>query len=869
MQPIDNPTTQTGKTGLDGKENATLIPAEEDEPNYLELAGDARSLETQKKYLSLHIAEIESITDPTDKFEAIELFYQSKPFFSTELQDYFPEEVTGADKVVIRHEHNLRNELSYSIRATVYPDNHPPGFAVHFSGDPNATDFINEKLIESPGYIFNGHAFINLEEPVDPIPSSASKNEMKATSYEKNVIILAPLRASFAPMETSPYNQKARKVIVMVPYTNEYPLPSNYASVVNELMTNSHSYFLSNSENKLDIDFDLVSVKVNPGMADPTLSYVDTIGIIQMADPQVNYTPYDFIAMAIPSINNWGGFATSYPHSFDFGTNEPVNGAIATTHLDFSDPQIEYSKKIFNHELGHVLSYWNPASFNAPYLTKNVPHASSSSDISQGYCQIEEDKIICFVSEYGNLYDTMGYGYGLFNHHSAVYRAGLRESSRVQKITQSGEYELCPIQENPEAGDPCAQELFIENKNGMNVGVEFRIPTGPDAYPTNGMGCPSSVFDGILIYATDWEEGDSFGAATYPHSGAGGDVLIQAQDTIETCSSGQGFPLFPLPVGKTFSSPGGDITLKSITFTGPLAKPRAHVTIDYQTDNCESPLYHPLVTESIVFCGEKFDLPQGIVVKPQDGKPLNIVCNGTTFEGTDAIENTGITVDASNGTGDVTITGCQFQIYSTGISVQGKTSITIKNNQFQNILEDGISVDFPQKDSTKKVVIKNNTLSVNSIGVQLKNTNKAAIYNNTIETKKTGIVVLQSNKVKVYDNTVTALIDKTQEGVTLEKSKDGKLYSNKIEGFETLVHALAGSTGWKIYYNNFIHAGEEGSVLDENQKQNRWYNKNVKKGNYWSPFSCTDNKPPAGICENKKSINGAAKDKYPVAKPFP
>jgi hypothetical protein len=385
-----------------------------------------------------------------------------------------------------------------------------------------------------------------------------------------------------------PYNHATRKMIILVPYNNTGPLDPNYLSFVTTLGNTNKEYYLKNSERKLVIDFDIQAVQVSASAYDGSGFFpnAEADEIIFESDPLIDYSKYDFAIVAVLN-DSWdsGGagikydFVTQKPGIFQ--TNEPIAGIMVTDYFNSSGGSpTPYQQSIFQHEIGHILTYWAPT-FDYSHYLGLIPHANG---IHFPSCALTPDAI-CYSKEYGNHFDVMGLGHGLFNQHTAVFRAGLRSASSVRTITESGIYELCSIN-NEATSDNCPQELLIKNLKGLDMALELRSPKSPESLLITADGCPANQLEGLIIYGANPEQGAKFGQIK---THAFGETALSFIEDKITCSSGKSIYQYTLLVGSYLITDLAEIQLISIMTTNPTNGDRkARVFIQYSPPVCDT-----------------------------------------------------------------------------------------------------------------------------------------------------------------------------------------------------------------------------------------------------------------------------------------
>lgn len=532
----------------------------------------ATSNEEKMGHLQKYNQYAVAIPNPSDRFHAIQTLYASRSSFDPIFSDYLPKKINW-ETHAIEWKHNHLATPTHSTEdaffivkkgADEWGDDQP--IPLLLTGNMETLPSIPDPQ----AFILNGIAYLDL-----PTTETDSTGELESKSAEL------------------PYNHTTRRMLIIVPYNNTGPLHPNYLSIATTLGNANREYYLSNSEGKLIIDYDVVPVLVSTTAFDASTTYtsVEFTDIIMEADPLIDYSPYDF-AMVLALTDNWdyGGAGIKYDVATQqpgyYATNEPLEGIQIVSYINVSSGVLTpYQYSIFQHEIGHILTYWSPH-FDFSHYSGAIPHANGVH-----FPTCTSTTVACNSIEYGNHYDVMGLGNGLFNQHTAVYRAGLRSPTTVQKVTASGTYELCAITNSPSPpGDSCPRELLIPIENGLDLAIEFRSPIFPDSILVDSLGCSPSQFEGLLLYGANPQYGSTF--AGIPVNANGEVVLSTTHDTI-TCAGGKTIYQYPLTLGKWFTMAQGgdgataDISLSSIRVINPQTGDRmARVIINYYPASC-------------------------------------------------------------------------------------------------------------------------------------------------------------------------------------------------------------------------------------------------------------------------------------------
>jgi hypothetical protein len=573
--------------------NARFAPQEK---TNLDLAREARTASEKINYLELYQRDVESITDVREQFDAVQLFHQAGILFPEEYLPYFPEKVNW-------EEYDIASLHKHGISDQDVPLNE---FFLTLKSGPNGSQSNSIPLqlfgaVENlkgvsrpPAYILNGKGYLGVSSVSPTIYSNAEGKETLTQGV--------------------PYNHAVRKMIVLVPYNATTPLDPNYLSFVTALGNANREYYLKNSEGGLIINFDVQAVQVSTAAYDASGPFPhftpDFDLIIFESDSTVDYSKYDFAMVMITTDDweiGWAGinydFITQKPAFFQ--TNEPIAGIrLVNIFSNSTGLPTPHQQSIFQHEIGHILTYWAP-DFDYSYYIGLIPH---SNGLHFPSCVITPENNKCYSKEYGNHFDVMGLGNGLFNQHTAVFRAGLRSVNSVKEITQSGVYELCSINNEPSPStDSCPRELLIKNPLGLDIALEFRSPKYPESLLISSDGCAANQLEGLIVYGANPEEGSKFGKIVVKTFGEV--ALSNVIDPI-TCSSGKTIYQYSIPIGGALEFAElqnfvvSTISLVSIVTTNPITGDRkAQVLIDYTPIECDdSPVSGGSSTVSAIGC---------------------------------------------------------------------------------------------------------------------------------------------------------------------------------------------------------------------------------------------------------------------------
>ncbi len=365
---------------------------------------------------------------------------------------------------------------------------------------------------------------------------------------------------------TTPFNAHPFNIAVILPYSASIPLPANYLSYLSPILQNVQQYYSNISDGQTLFNFTLYPI---PYSASVTPS--DIPAIIAAGDPFIDYSSVD-MAMVIQYHSYYSGFATATfvgNTPYYFNTNEgPVPSAVPVVFMNFVSPSGIIAEMIIEHEIGHVLSFWNPQ-VNPNVLHGMVPHANGLFPFS---CTPSSTGSICNAVWYGDILSVMGFGEGSFSYHQRSYFMGISPTSDIQTITGSGTHTLCDINHPSPVG--CPRQLTIDNPFGIDIALELRTNSGPEAL----FSCPNSFFDGVLVRAVNLEQGGTFGNTVFsvwniPFFQVG-EVILPYSYSQTLCPNYVSIPGinpypgifdYPVPVGGVMNSQLGDITVNSIT----------------------------------------------------------------------------------------------------------------------------------------------------------------------------------------------------------------------------------------------------------------------------------------------------------------
>ncbi len=383
------------------------------------------------------------------------------------------------------------------------------------------------------------------------------------------------LEASSAPAEAitgsavynpqTPFNRRNIRIAIISPFNDDYPLPQNYADFILPILAKAKQFYLDNSDRQTIIEFDLYPVAI--AWWDPYYS-LDAYSVIKEADPVIDYSQYTLVMFVYKAINQQSGSpaggwaslamdANDNPYYYKTGDGL-LPSAVASYFSDFTNQDWFYHELVVIHEIGHILSFWNPDVSKA-YYGGPVPHAAGPYFLGDDpmHCRQNGDSIFCEPYGYGDATDVMGTMPGSFHYHQRAFFMGLSPVSKVQKVTSSGNYRVCEVEREVAS---CPQELLIMNPVGNNLAIELRSNTGPETF----FQCSNEYFDGVFVRVVDREEGGGLGPYFYKPTVLGGDVILPYDFAIEPSCSSVVLRKYPVKVGGVMSTPLADIEVLSM-----------------------------------------------------------------------------------------------------------------------------------------------------------------------------------------------------------------------------------------------------------------------------------------------------------------
>ncbi|MEW6035234.1 MAG: right-handed parallel beta-helix repeat-containing protein, partial [Candidatus Micrarchaeota archaeon] len=242
---------------------------------------------------------------------------------------------------------------------------------------------------------------------------------------------------------------------------------------------------------------------------------------------------------------------------------------------------------------------------------------------------------------------------------------------------------------------------------------------------------------------------------------------------------------------------------------------------------CTTPTDNYLVNNSTTFCPGTYyindsGLP-GVIIAGVNA--TNITCDGTVIIGNGA----GYGFNATN-RGGVTVSGCTFANYSTGMRLVTVSGLTIWNNSVENSSSVGIYLDAPSSNNNASM----NRLSGNVHGVYFNVDSGNSYYNvfeyNTIGRGTNGIYIYNPSSVTGafrYNNfTGNTVENLTEYGFrTYATSPNwaqlyfenntftGNSFANMSRGFNLFVYAIK-YVRYNSFYNNTVNNASYGIVFN-------------------------------------------------------
>jgi parallel beta-helix repeat protein len=239
----------------------------------------------------------------------------------------------------------------------------------------------------------------------------------------------------------------------------------------------------------------------------------------------------------------------------------------------------------------------------------------------------------------------------------------------------------------------------------------------------------------------------------------------------------------------------------------------------------------------------------------------NIVVDGAgyTVQGTGS--GTGLSL---SGRSNVTIKNTSIDNFNTGILLDSSSNNSISGNNITGNNDYGIFLQFSPNNS----IVENNITGNGYIGILLNiNSSDSSISGNNIANNDIGIYVSVSNNSKIVGNEITA---NKQYGIYHVCSSNNSIVGNNIaeNGCGIYLHSSSNNI---FYHNNFLNNMRQ--VYDHSWEWpyppsiNTWDDGYPSGGNYWSDYTGVDANGD-GIGDTPYVIDANNQDRYPLINPW-
>ncbi len=219
------------------------------------------------------------------------------------------------------------------------------------------------------------------------------------------------------------------------------------------------------------------------------------------------------------------------------------------------------------------------------------------------------------------------------------------------------------------------------------------------------------------------------------------------------------------------------------------------------------------------------------------------------------IDRSNIVIDGADYTllGNGTLNGLYIRTSQTGISLTGRTNVTIMNLQVENYI-DAVNIYSSQyitisgsnitqnnqgiyvSESSKTQIISNNIVTSNGQPIWLNKADTTFIFENVISpnvpsSNYAGIIVELGSKNIIVGN----ILENFSEGIQLTQTSNATIAGNNITNNYEGLNLIDGTANNLIYLNNFENDSSPVVLDDLGQNFNAW--DNGTQGNYWSNYS--------------------------------